>query len=375
MSKCDKLKLVSSAKMANPPREPPQVVRVKRRRDEDPLQALVFEESKRSVKRPRFVFKLQRTEENDIQDSTAVLESQQGRHRERPLFSLPRGDDRSSIGAPNGALNGAPNGNMKVDGSLGAPAPVAPLAEGPPELNPDLLDMLNDYLKTHDETKEGPAVKPPKRRQSSVSQSSDVRPTLQAPACDTSAIIEDDEDEYVYDVYYRDRAVGQLLETDNIGYIRFDSDDLDYEEDEVPPTDDEDSNDENFYRNDYPEDEDGGYDSEAVSLGLEEPSDDQDDEFDILTHRRRFSRLDFERSEGVVGMDQLEPLEADVREQRIVPNGEDPDGDVDMDASMDADDTLNTPLKRHTFFPSDKNDPIAIHRDRIFNRLQDLIDE
>lgn len=340
-------------------REPPQVLRIKRRREEDPLQALVFEESKRRLKRPRFVFKLQRTEEHDIQDSTTVLQSQKRVASERPVFNLPSADYEDKKGLQN-----------------------KPLEDGPPELNPDLLDMLNDYLKNNDETKPTGAVKPPKRRQSSVSQNSgdgSVRPHFDIPKTADSnsnaVIIEDDElngdGEYVYDVYYRDKAVGDQLEMENIGYIRFDDDEMDMiDEDDRPASDDEDSNDENFYRNDYPEDEDGGYDSEAISLGLDEPSDDQDDEFDILTNRRRFSRLDFERNEGVVGFGRVDQLEADVLERRIEVRDEEDD-------QMDIDDVTETSPnqgKRHNFFPNEENDPIAMHRDRIFNNLQDMID-
>lgn len=344
-------------------REPPQVLRIKRRREDDPLQALVFEESKRRLKRPRFVFKLQRTEENDIQDSTTVLQSEKRNAKERPVFNLPS------------------SSHSDIQGSQ-----TKPLEDVPSELNPDLLDMLNDYLKNNDETKPTGTVKPPKRRQSSISQNSvdgSGRPHLDIPKTtmlDNNAIAEDNEEqgniiggagisEYVYDVYYRDKAVGDQFKAENIGYIRFDDDEMDMiEEDDFAPTDDEDSNDENFYRNDYPDDEDGGYESEAVSLGLDEPSDDQDDEFDILTNRRRFSRLDFERNEGVVGLGKVDQLEADVMERGITEKDE--DGDVDMEV----DDEPENAGKRHNFFPNEENDSMAIHRDRIFNKLQDMID-
>lgn len=364
-----------TTKITMPAREPPQVLRVKRRRDEDPLEALVFEtEKRRQVKRPRFVFTLQRTEQNDINDSTQVLQASQKRSKDaRPVFKLQSGPEEEV--------------KPKLD-------------EGPQELNPDLLDMLNDYLKTHDETSMDANKKPLKRRQSSVisqdgsNGSGSARPKMDfafPPSNGNSNSVIDEEEEgdadqqdpnseYVYDVYYRDKAVGAQLKTEKIGYIRFDDDELgmllDESELDYVVSDDEDSNDENFYRNDYPDDEDGGYESDsAISMGMEEPSDDQDDEFDIMTNRRRFSRLDFERSEGVVGLGPLQPLENDVAEQKII---DDTDGDINMDNADDTADgntTLDTIGQRHQFFANENDDPIAMHRDRIFNKLQNMIDE
>jgi len=75
----------------------------------------------------------------------------------------------------------------------------------------------------------------------------------------------DEEDEYVYDLYYRD-VNGDAGDGEGIGAL------LGYEDLSPPSTPpdsepedeaDEDSNDEDYYRNDYPEDEDADEDMEG----------------------------------------------------------------------------------------------------------------
>ncbi|GMM30141.1 Iwr1 protein [Martiniozyma asiatica (nom. inval.)] len=362
------------------PTELPQILRIKRKRNEDPLQALLFQE--RKIKRPRFVFKLQRTEENDIDDHTTVLETSDRLSESKgPVFNLPKRfnghNPLASHSDPSHAID---------DSSLD---------EGPQELNPQLLEMLNDYLKDKDETVPSQPVKPPKRRQSSISQNSDGRPRslffLNAAKVDSA--IDDTDDDYVYDVYYRDKAVMDQLETEKIGYIKFADDDLGMiEEDEGAfiNTDDEDSNDENFYRNDYPDDEDGGYEkSDLESMGLDEPSDDQDDEFDILNNKRRFSNVDYLQTEGLNNMshEDMSGIYKNIMEQPDPWNrinreaqGEstlhaDGENDMDIDVDMDAEEEEEDNYERQRFFQNDDDDPIAKHRDKIFGKLQRMIDD
>lgn len=94
-----------------------------------------------------------------------------------------------------------------------------------------------------------------------------------------------DDKDYVYDVYYRDKAIYDENEKlgSNIGIIKFADEDLDLlneeedaDSDAVPLSDDEDSNAEDFYRNDYPENED---DDKGIVIGNEEEwySDEDDD--------------------------------------------------------------------------------------------------
>ncbi|KAG7877315.1 hypothetical protein KL938_004071 [Ogataea parapolymorpha] len=225
----------------------PQILRIKRKRTDDPLQALLVENrgSKRS-KSANYVFKLARTDEtnNDV-DGSKILERDES-STGRKVFSIPKKDD---------------------------------------EIDPQLMEMLQDYLRTSDVKEEH--HKPPKRRMSNASAEVE-RPPIPVQ----------EDDDYVYDVYYRDKAVTEQWEKDKIGYIQFDEDDMetiDEQEEAAEQTDDEDSNDENFYRNDYPEDEDGGYEDSEFGT----PSDDQDDEFDILHDRRRFSVQDVRETEGL----------------------------------------------------------------------------
>lgn len=380
-------------------KEPPQILRVKRRRTEDPLQALVMETNRRKIKRPRYVFRLKRTEEKDIQDSTAVLTASKDRKNDKPVFNIPsKKENVEKVGASaaregeSGSEAGSVSGAGVQDGT--ATTKEQHTKEGPMELNSELLEMLNDYLKNNDETTINNPVKPPKRRQSSVSQElnanvpkfsrEDMLKGCNGEAIDERDNEDDDEDEYVYDVYYRDKAVSDQWENERIGYIKFDDDELDKledkEDDTLLNTDDEDSNDENFYRNDYPEDEDGGYEdeSELESMGLDEPSDDQDDEFMILNNKRRFSRSEFLNSEGLkrASSDEYHRLAEQIDEQPILwgqpEDGADYTDDIEM-GENDTDGEIN--FQRQTFFPTDKDDPAAIHRDRIFGKLQQMIEE
>ena len=384
-------------------KEPPQILRVKRRRTEDPLQALVMETNRRKIKRPRYVFRLKRTEKKDIQDSTAVLTASTDRKNDKPVFNIPSkkesavevgasaaSEGESGLGSGSGIESGSRTRLEDGAATLKEQEPK----EGPMELNSELLEMLNDYLKNNDETTINNPVKPPKRRQSSVSQElngslpkfskEDMLKSCNGEAIDERDNEDEDEEEYVYDVYYRDKAVSDQWENERIGYIKFDDDELDKLEDKedgtLMNTDDEDSNDENFYRNDYPEDEDGGYEdeSELESMGLDEPSDDQDDEFMILNDKRRFSRSEFINSEGLkrASSDEYYRLAEQIDEQPILwgrpEDGEDYTDDIEMGENV-TDGEIN--FQRQTFFPTDKNDPAAIHRDRIFSKLQQMIEE
>ena len=156
-------------------------------------------------------------------------------------------------------------------------------------------------------------------------------------------------------------------------------------------SDDEDSNDENFYRNDYPEDEDSGYDddspdflSDMESMGINEPSDDQDDEFVILNDKRRFSKTDFLRSEGVqsLNVEDFRGIRNQI-DETYGDNEDDLDDDDEfgnqiddaIDEAMDDNSSYTESFTRNEFFSTDRDDPIAIHRDRIFGKLQNMLDD
>ena len=394
-------------------KEPPQILRVKRKRTDDPLQALVMETSRRRIKRPKYIFRLQRTEQNDIKDQTTVLSTISGVQNNCPVYNIPSKDGKN-VNYEVGKLidkfspfdlKRQSNDSTKIQSEL--QKAQFEDNEQPVELNPQLLEMLNDYLKDNDETVVNNSVKLPKRRQSSVSQSAlsdgafNRSTLLNSNSNDNgndndNAIVNDDNDyeDYVYDVYYRDKAVSKRWETENIGYIKFDDDDLeDFENDNdlTMISDDEDSNDENFYRNDYPEDEDSGYDddspdflSDMESMGINEPSDDQDDEFVILNDKRRFSKTDFLRSEGVqsLNVEDFRGIRNQI-DETYGDNEDDLDDDDEfgnqiddaIDEAMDDNSSYTESFTRNEFFSTDRDDPIAIHRDRIFGKLQNMLDD
>lgn len=382
----------------NKTKEPPQILRVKRKRTDDPLQALVMETSRRQIKRPRYVFRLKRTEENDINDSTTVLTASSNTQNNKPIFNIPsnKKENINIINNDNNNNNNNYNSNNNLTTKLSKNDKTSmqennlesynKSEEGPIELNPQLLEMLNDYLKDNDETVINNHVKPPKRRQSSITQdinnSNNILPKFDKDevfkSYNNNAI--DEDNDYVYDVYYRDKSISEQWEHEHIGYIKFDDEDFDKidekDNDISMNTDDEDSNDENFYRNDYPEDEDGGYEdeSELESMGLDEPSDDQDDEFMILNDRRRFSRSEFLQSEGVKKLrdEDFEKLSDEIDEKPSLWGRTNEGIDYDQEEN-ETDGEIN--FQRYNFFKSDKDDPTAIHRDRIFGKLQKMIEE
>lgn len=243
--------------------QPPQVFRIKRRRNEEPLPALVLEGTpsrKKSRTSDDCLFRLAETTTQE-DTSQAVL---------NPDSSAPTGGRRTFI-VPKSVIKGS---------------------TGEDQVNPELLDMVNEYL--HSEEGSKPEIGQMKRRKSSVS---GQRPQL---VSDKRESTPEDVEEFVYDVYYRDSSgVSSKAILHNVGYVRWADDDLDLIDDEPDTTileDDEDSNSEGYYQNDYPEDEVA---SEASEMSMAEPSDDQDDEFEIANDGKRFTPLDYASRNGI----------------------------------------------------------------------------
>ncbi|QPG74067.1 hypothetical protein FOA43_001388 [Brettanomyces nanus] len=303
---------------------PPEILRIKRKRNEEPLQALLFENPP-SRKKTRtdvgqdYVFKLARTEKSLRGKTPYVLNQEAELTKGRQIFSLP-----------------------KRPASRQSPKKAQSKEE---QVNPELLEMVNDYLKSDDGESATHSVQK-RRKSSSISQ--EVRPSLRKEKAVRLKI----DEEYVYDVYYRNKAISEEVEkVGRIGYVRFSEDDMDLIEDDDDDdsgavTDDEDSNSENYYQNDYPEDEDAELNqSEAESYGLGEPSDDQTDQFEN-NKEKKFTKLDLNESSYM-----------------------DTDGDESRSEIRDES------FERQEFFPSDRGDPLAIHRDRIFGQLAGIINE
>lgn len=283
----------------------PSVLRVKRRRTDDPLQALILEDqrvnkrSKTTLPSPRLqlpapvsVYQLARTDDHNHafeQDHTLLHES------------LGDGQRRQFVLKPTQEL---------ADEEL--PAAVS--------------EMVDSFVNTPEAS-----TSPPRKRRG-------------RRASDFGAKVVPPVDEYVYDVYQLAPVTLATHPKLMIGYVQFfdDSGDNLYPSDDDKSDhavlDDEDLNAELFYQNDYPSDEDAGSVGLATSgLYLD------DDEIEYI--------------EGVDYLGTFDLHDDDTSESWA--HG----GYVDGDST------------RQSFFPTDTDDPMAQHRDRIFDRLQKMIDE
>ncbi|KAK9457609.1 hypothetical protein V1511DRAFT_178301 [Dipodascopsis uninucleata] len=108
--------------------------------------------------------------------------------------------------------------------------------------------------------------------------------SLERKLADVSAI-DTDNDDYVYDVYFREKFIEGVIDTSQYGMVIYNSTDEfdnilfdEYIEEDTVGSDDEDSNAEDFYKNDYP-DEDEGDDVNEIGngIGFTDGEDDDDD--------------------------------------------------------------------------------------------------
>lgn len=247
------------------------------------------------------------------------------------------------------------------------------------ELPAEISEMLNDYLSLESRSSaptEPRALKRPGGRKSEPNVNSNILPSIG----------------YVYDIYYREVVPEDefVFDDSTVGYIKIveDNGDLIPEEEEddnsLAASDDEDSNEEAYYRNDYPEDED---DDRSILFGSEEgagPAGRNSLASSDGSSGLNLENLDAESMRGHVAM--LGENETDLLFQRFsgVPDVLKAAGhelyDLDDDLAGDSDEELQEELdtaefKRHNFFPSDADDPLAIHRDRIFDKLQRMINK
>lgn len=216
--------------------EIPQILRIKRKRGQDPLQALVLEGD----------YLAKRSKANSPAPTTLTTDESQS----NLYFELLDSEN------PSNSNYSHDSGLMLSEAAilLEKRQFLIPKLETPEELelSSQLNQMLDDFLSIEEDIPE----KIKKRRIPKLISTVD-KPSLTAT---------NDKDEFVYDVY-------KLLESEpltnlnfpqsQIGYIRFLEDEdeplLNVEEArDLERSDDEDSNAESFYQNDYPEDEDGG---------------------------------------------------------------------------------------------------------------------
>ncbi|KNZ73020.1 Putative transcription factor IWR1 [Termitomyces sp. J132] len=285
---------------------PLTIVRIKRKRNEEPLDALVIESRVRRKKsRGMGVFKFAQTVEKDawedeqqakqIQDQISRLTREaaalpdskpsagpqyvsppntkpKDEARHYTVLSLDDYDDQNSESskvsrpvAPRPKILAAkdlPPKNSQTDFKMFDAVLTTdklPLSPMDSEME-KFLPMLNDYLKLHDV-----ALGPPPTEIKGVSPSNDV--TMQI------------NDDYVWDVFYhRPATLSEWNEAANVATLSglplsitnsYESTSESEEEDEA----DEDSNAEEYYKNDYPEDED---DSSSGSDNFHEHSDKDD---------------------------------------------------------------------------------------------------
>lgn len=300
--------------------EPPTVLRIKRKRHQDPLQALILEDSRKSKRSkpstPHFTpdstpppdhnvyFTLARTDVHDDKEIVSLSSNTQNK------FIIPK--QLESI----------------VDDSIDI------------DVDNKLSDMVKSFLNVEEPSE--PVKR--KKRTKKVSIADEVSDL-----------------EYVYDVYYisKDPLTSANHPKTQIGYIRFfdDNSELyqsDDEDNPVPVSDNEDSNAEDFYQNDYPSDEDAGSLSETSIVNEDEIA----NEFE-LDENYFDSNLDYLQDDTYYNDNSGFDNDLDNTEQYY-----------ESDAEYN-----DLSINRNVFFKSDKDDHLAIHRDMIFGKLQNMINE
>lgn len=243
----------------------------------------------------------------------------------------------------------------------------------------EITEMVNNYLKIQRDSG-GESTRPKKPSKKHFSTEVAKLPSL----------------DYVYDIYHLETIPEDEFEkypANNIGFIKIVNKDLDLIPDSdgdsnFQLSDDEDSNDENYYQNDYPEDED---DDRSILFGSEncdeesvenlqwtklpeEPhtSDETNDEKFPL-YSELFDRL--EGSDNVLqSLKNANVIDLDTTTY----NGDTYDEEMsqidDYHVSWE-DNNEDEQYERNDFFPTDRENPLAQYRDRIFGRLQKMINE
>lgn len=329
----------------------PHIIRVKRKRTDDPLQALILEDTRRTKKlrpntpagtplvlpKPMSYYQFTRTDAQAGDDTAATLDA-----------GSDTGDARNfRLKAP-------------VEPSTHEPSPLLGLlreatnsaGSGAEEVSGVLSTMVDSFLE------DGPTSLAPQRK----------RRGRRPSDFGTKAPVVAD---YVYDVYQLAPLTSDTHPKLTIGYVQFFDDNAndlypleDDDSDRRAVLDDEDLNAELFYQNDYPLDEDAGLVASISRLSVGSDPDGMGNHF-------AEGELEF-----VEGVDYLAQIDSDddaaptggfldtpeqLRHYQEQYGGSESEGDSDFE--------------RQTFFKLDGDDPMAEHRDRIFGRLQQMIDE
>ncbi|AQZ14998.1 IWR1 (YDL115C) [Zygosaccharomyces parabailii] len=329
--------------------EAPEFIRVKRRRDEDSVQALLIDEGRRK-KKGRFIFKLSKTVNSNTYETAEEFVT--------PLLKLSTNDHRHFV------LERQRKRHREAD-QIGPPesTKVSRTDQDTDDLPPEINQMVSEILKLTEDTP--PQERP--RKPSKKHFGGGNQEVLSMPSLD-----------YVYDIYRLEKMKDEDLKSyndGNVGFVKIVHKFIDLvpDEDTDPElrSDDEDSNEENYYQNDYPEDEDDdrsillGSDGDEESIPEEttwrkQPKEDYTELFDklgqsdnILDSLNSYNFVDLDED----GDDNEDYLEGDLENQEI---------EID-----DLDDREE--LKTNEFFPTDHDNPLAAHRDKIFGRLEKLV--
>ncbi|AQZ10699.1 IWR1 (YDL115C) [Zygosaccharomyces parabailii] len=331
--------------------EAPEFIRVKRRRDEDSVQALLIDEGRRK-KKGRFIFKLSKT----INSNTYETEDEFF----TPLLKLSTDDHRHFV------LERQRKRHREAD-EVGPPKSTkfSHIDEDTDDLPPEINQMVSEILKLTEDTlpQERPR-KPSKKHFGGSNQE-----VLSMPSLD-----------YVYDIYHLENMKDEDLKfynEGNVGFVKIVNKFIDLvpDEDTDPElhSDDEDSNEENYYQNDYPEDED---DDRSILLG----SDGDEESIPAETTWRKQPKEDYTELFDKLG--QSDNILDSLNCCNLVDLDDDGDDDEDYldggleNQEIESDDPdEGEELKTNEFFPTDHDNPLAAHRDRIFGRLEKLVSE
>lgn len=353
----------------------PQFIRVKRRRDDESVQALLVDEEQKHRKK-RYVFKLSRT----IQLNE----------------SLKYGKEEASLIADNHNNNRQfllETSNYKkrklLDSGFDA---TESTSDGLPS---DIMKMVDKYLENQSDSTNNDVQN---RKRSKKHFKGEAAKVLPLPSLD-----------YVYDIYHLEHVKDESEYQDyskrpDVAYLKIINRDMDLIPDEdtddnrIVLSDDEDSNDENYYKNDYPEDED---DDRSILFGSEEDDFASENEPDTLFQKRidlseqnsngecpvnlderltsNYSDI-FERLENssnilesmnnanVVDLDGVEDMAYEYTDEEIE-NYYNSEGVISHDSHNGTENTLS-----YQYMSTDADNPLAEHRDRIFHKLQRMID-
>lgn len=313
------------------------MLRIKRKRGQDPLQALILEDIQ-GVKRSKpsspissgtrtpvieellnFYFKLTRTDDTTLGHDEQVLATilAETSQTESRNFVIPKKQTEEDVVVPH-----------------------------------ELSDMVSDFVLSNSDV--GSSRK--KRHGSTLATNVTTAPI--------------DDDEYVYDVYQLSTTTDENHPKSQIGYIKFFEDDEEEfngsepSVDKLAFSDNEDSNAEDYYQNDYPDDEDADIQEdvhdEYEETGLELEAEQLNDLYDYMLQN------DVKLVDNYDSADDAD----------YVFNDEDEDDDDSEDYAYDSyDDEHDTEFKRQNFFADESEDELATHRDKIFGKLQRMIDE